>query len=71
MQRDIRKRFGARMQQLRQQYGLSQEEMSFRLGFERGYYGKVECGRKDCKLSTLDKVAEALGMSLGDLLAGV
>ncbi len=52
----------------RRQVGLSQEQLAFRAGVTRNYVGGLERGEKSPTLRTLDKLAEALGVSPLDLL---
>jgi transcriptional regulator with XRE-family HTH domain len=43
--------------------GLSQDELAFRAGMTRNYVGALERGEQSPTLRTLDKLAEALGVS--------
>ena len=63
---ELRRRFGARVRQLREAKGLRQEDMcSF--GFEYKYYQRIEYGQKNVTLKTLNKLAGALGVSVSEL----
>ena len=63
------KRLLARVKQLREALGLSQEAFAEKAGLGYKYYQHVEAGRKrDLRLSTLEKLAKACGLELSDLL---
>jgi transcriptional regulator with XRE-family HTH domain len=60
----------ARLKQLRQAHGLTQEEFSERSGLAYKYYQQVETGRKpDLRLSTLERLATAYGIEVYQLLS--
>jgi len=60
-----------RLRELRLRRGLTQEAFAERYGFSYKYYQAVEAGRKlDLRLSTLERLAEAHGMELWQLLRG-
>lgn len=48
--------------------GLSQEEMAETLGYSTNGYAKIERGETDVKVDKLEKIAEALGIELQQLL---
>lgn len=48
--------------------GLSQEEMAETLGYSTNGYAKIERGESDVKVDKLEKIAEALGVDLQQLL---
>jgi transcriptional regulator with XRE-family HTH domain len=47
---------------------LSQEQLAARCGLHRTYLGSVERGERNVTLSTLEALANALGVSVPDLL---
>lgn len=56
---------------LRLRRGLTQEGLAFRSGLSISLVARVEQGRKlDLRLSTVDKLAAALGVSPAELLGG-
>jgi transcriptional regulator with XRE-family HTH domain len=66
---DVAKRLLARVRGLRKKLGLSQEAFAERAGLKYKHYQQVEAGRKsDMRLSTLEKLAEACGLELWELL---
>jgi len=48
---------------------LSQEELANRCGLHRTYIGSVERGERNATLSTLETLAEALDVSVIELLS--
>jgi len=58
---------GERIKQLRQERGLTQLDLAERLGVAQPVVCRFERGH-DMRLSTLQRIAEALGVSMVDLL---
>lgn len=59
----------ARVKELREARGLSQEAFAEKAGLGYKYYQHVEAGRKrDIRLSTIEKLAKACGLELWTLL---
>jgi transcriptional regulator with XRE-family HTH domain len=66
---DTATRLLARVKELRQTRGLSQEAFAEKAGLGYKYYQHVESGRRrDIRLSTLEKLAKACGLKLWELL---
>ena len=59
--------FGKKVQDLRKQLGLSQEELAYKAGFHRTYVGMIERGERNITLNNLKKLATALGIEIKDL----
>lgn len=59
--------FGKRIQVLRKNRGLSQEELAFKAGFHRTYIGMIERGERNISLSNLVKLAKGLETDIKDL----
>ena len=62
--KDVRKRFGERVRELRHEKGLSQEELAFRAKIHRTYLGGIERGERNPALKNIASIAGALGVSL-------
>jgi DNA-binding XRE family transcriptional regulator len=63
--------FGRRLRALRQHRGLSQEAFALRAGLHRTYVGGIERGERNPSLVNLGRIADALGVSLERLFAGL
>jgi len=69
---DILKRLGKRIREIRILRGFtSQEAFADYCKMHRTFLGHLETGRKDFRLTTIIRVADALGVTLSDLFAGV
>jgi transcriptional regulator with XRE-family HTH domain len=53
---------------LRQSHGLSQRQLALRMGVPRTYVSKIENEKATPTLSSLSRLADALGVSMPDLL---
>jgi DNA-binding XRE family transcriptional regulator len=60
-----------RIKELRNQKGISQEELAHRAGLSRTGMGFLETGKRSPRLDTLMKVADGLGVTVDELLKGV
>ncbi len=57
-----------RLKVLRERRGLSQAALAAKAGISREYLARLETARQDPRLSTLEKLARALGVSVATLL---
>jgi transcriptional regulator with XRE-family HTH domain len=62
-------RFGAAVRRLREQRGWSQERLASRAELNRSYMGEIERASAMPSLATAAKLAEALEVSLSELIA--
>jgi putative transcriptional regulator len=62
------KRFPMRLKALREERGWSQATFAEKVGVSREYIARLETGRHDPPLSTVEKLAKALGVRVGRLL---
>ena len=65
--RSVKSRFGARLRQLRDERGYSQEELAERAGLHRNYVGGVERGERNVALENIVKLAKALSIPPSEL----
>ncbi|MFJ2202919.1 helix-turn-helix domain-containing protein [Streptomyces violaceusniger] len=63
--------FGAQVRALREQAGLSQEELAHAAGLHRTYVSGIERGRRNVGLDNIVALATALGVTAATLLRGV
>jgi transcriptional regulator with XRE-family HTH domain len=62
-----KKRFGARLRQLRKARKLSQEALALEAGLDRSYVGSIERGTSNVALINIHRIADALGVGAGEL----
>jgi DNA-binding XRE family transcriptional regulator len=62
------KRLGDNLRKLRLKKNLSQGDLATALNVDRAYISNIENGRMNPTLSTLEKIAKALGISSSELL---
>ncbi len=62
------KRFIMRLKQLRADRGITQEALAKKAGLSRVYVTRLETGKQDPSLTTLEKLAKALKVKVGELL---
>ena len=61
-------RVGLKIRIIREERGLSQEELAALADLHRAYFGQIERGEKNIGLKNLEKIAIALGADIKDLL---
>ncbi|MCW3463126.1 helix-turn-helix domain-containing protein [Chitinophaga nivalis] len=64
----IGQQFGANLKRLRRQKDMTQVELAIEANLEPSYMTKLENGKVEPKLSTIIALAEALGVSAGELV---
>lgn len=62
---------GASLAALRLQHGWSQAELARQVGTSQSYIGRLETGLVDPQLSTMRKIALALGVPVATLVAAL
>jgi len=62
------KRLGENLKKLRLKRKMSQGDISRKLGVDRAYISSIENGRMNPTLTTLEKLAEAIGINSSELL---
>jgi len=67
----VAEQFGANLSRLREQAGITQEEIAFRASLHRTEIGLLERGGRIPKIDTAAKLAGALGVTLAELLDGI
>jgi len=58
----------AKLKALRKQRGWTQERLAMESGVGRSHLARLETGRQDPTLSTLEKLAKALSVKVGRLV---
>ena len=64
----ISKQLGQNMKRIRAKKGMSQSDIARALGVDRGYISNIENGKKNPTIATIQKLANALGVSANELL---
>jgi transcriptional regulator with XRE-family HTH domain len=68
MKGNINEEVGFNIRRIREERGLSQEELGAVAGLHRPYIGQIERGEKNIGLTNLDKIAKGLKVNIKDLL---
>lgn len=68
MESKINEEVGFNIRIIRQERGLTQEELGALAGLHRAYIGQIERGEKNIGLRNLEKIANALKVSVRVLL---
>ncbi|WP_370980469.1 helix-turn-helix domain-containing protein [Agaribacterium sp. ZY112] len=68
MEEQILEDFGAHLRSLRLAAGLSQEQLALKAGLDRTYVSGVERGLRNLSLLNLVKIAQALELTLPELV---
>ena len=71
MHSEIRKKFGVRVRQLRKEKNISQEELAHKANLHRTYIGMIERAEKNITLLNIEKIANALEVSIKKLFDGI
>jgi len=66
---NIEKRFGKRVRELRQDKGLSQEELAFKSGVHRTYLGGIERGKRNPSLRNILAISRGLDIDSPELFS--
>ena len=64
----ISEQFGNNMKRIRTKKKMSQGDIARALEVDRGYISNIENGKKNPTLATIQKLANALGVSANELL---
>ena len=60
----VKEALGKRIRFLRNEIGISQEELADRAEIARTYITSVECGRRNISIVNIEKIAKSLGITL-------
>lgn len=65
---DISTKFGKRVRKIRLKKGMSQGDIAKLLSVHRSYVSKIERGVENLSLKGIEKLAKAIGVSIGELM---
>lgn len=68
VEKDIVKKFGERIRELRLEKGWSQEVLAEKTGFHRTYIGMIERGERNLSLKNIETFANIFGIEISELL---
>ena len=68
--KEFAKTIGAHLRRVREQHGISQEQLSIKAGYYHTYVNKIEQGKYSPSMHTLWRLAYALDLKLSDFLKG-
>ena len=66
---DVKLLVGKRVRELRNNLGISQEELADLAGLDRTYITSVECGKRNISIVNIEKLANALQVSLKEFFS--
>jgi transcriptional regulator with XRE-family HTH domain len=64
---DIKKKFGKKVKLLRIEKGWSQEKLALNADLDRTYIPSIEKGDRNVSITVIEKIADALKLSISDL----
>lgn len=67
MKISLQEKVGKRIQEIRIEKNLSQQDLAAKCNFEKSNMSRLEAGRANATLSTLEKVCEALQINCIEL----
>lgn len=66
--RDLQKRVGSRIREIREQKGLTQEELARAAAIDRSYLAQIEQGKRRISLDVAYRIAKNLDCSIDSLM---
>ncbi|MDX9924435.1 MAG: helix-turn-helix transcriptional regulator [Ignavibacteriaceae bacterium] len=64
-------KFGKKVRELRKKKNLSQEQLAFKANLHRTYIGMIERAEKNITLNNIEKIANALGITIKELFSEI
>jgi transcriptional regulator with XRE-family HTH domain len=68
--RDVLASFAQNLRRLRKEAEISQEELGSRAGIQMADISRYESAQRDPRITTVARLADALGVSIAELLDG-
>lgn len=65
----FQKKLGQVIRSFREEKGVTQQELGYRCDFEKTAISRIEAGNVNITVKTLRKIARALDVPMGDLIA--
>ena len=67
----IELKVGKRIKEIREKKSISQKDLSFSADLDRSYIASVENGKRNISIVNLEKIANALDVTLSELFKGI
>jgi len=64
---DIKFKVGSRIRETREKIQMSQKDLAYSADLDRSYVASVENGQRNISIVNLEKISNALGLTLSDL----
>ena len=64
----INEKLGANIRKMREDKGLLQKEFSKKVGLDAVYLSNIETGKMNPTVTTIEKIAKALGVKVDELM---
>ena len=71
MRHDVAKLFGNRVRKVRLERGLSQQALAAKADMDRAFLSGIERGVENPSLFTIQAIADALEIRIGNLMKGI
>jgi len=68
---DIKSKVGKRIREIREKIDMSQKGLAYFSDLDRSYIASVESGQRNISIVNLEKIANALGVTLSELFKGI
>ncbi|MCK4312523.1 MAG: helix-turn-helix transcriptional regulator [Candidatus Cloacimonetes bacterium] len=68
---NIKEKVGKKIKELRNKAGLTQMELAGRASLDRTYINSVENGKRNISITNIEKIANALNVSVSDLFKNI
>lgn len=68
---EIKSKVGKRIKEIRKKKSISQKDLSFSADLDRSYIASVENGQRNISIVNLEKIANALDVTLSELFKGI
>ena len=66
---DIKEKIGKRIKQIRELKGMSQKDLAYSAGLDRRYIARVQNGDRNISIVNIEKIANAMHITLSDFFA--
>lgn len=66
--REVLVKFGKRVREIRNEMGISQEQLAFEADLHRTHIGMIERAEKNITLVNIEKIAKAFNITIGELM---